>query len=87
MSWFYTEILYPLHSQFSSLWTLANIKQLLLLFSIFISFLQGGLAVEFSFVKQGVAGVNFEPVSYNIFVNKANMIYIDRHLLTKNLNK
>ena len=53
----------------------------------FISFLQGGLAVEFSFVKQGVAGVNFEPVSYNIFVNKANMIYIDRHLLTNNLNK
>ena len=38
MSWFYMVILYPLPSQISSLWTHANIKQLLLLFLIFVSY-------------------------------------------------
>ena len=38
-------------------------------------------------LKQGVAGANFAPLSYNICIIKANMLYIDRHLLTRNLIK
>ena len=49
--------------------------------------MQGGSAVEFLFVKQGVAGATFAPVSHNIFIIKAKMFYINRHMLTRNLNK
>ena len=50
-------------------------------------FLQGCSAVEFSFIKQRVAGANFAIVSYNICIIKPNMFYIERHLLTMHSNK
>ena len=53
----------------------------------FIPILQGGSAVEFSFIKKGVAGAYFAPTGFNIYIIKANMFYIDRHLLTKTINK
>ena len=38
-------------------------------------------------LKKDVAGANFALVSCNICIIKANLVYIDRHLLTRNLNK
>ena len=38
-------------------------------------------------LKKDVAGGNFALVSCNICIIKANLVYTDRHLLTRNLNK
>ena len=38
-------------------------------------------------LKQDVAGANFVLVSCDICIIKANLVYIDRHLLARNLNK
>ena len=40
----------------------------------FIPILQGGSAVEFSFIKKGVAGANFAPTGFNIYIIKACFI-------------